>query len=574
MRHFRINRTNTLLLGLIMAGACGVSYGADVPLKLQNEDVVTFSSMQISKQGNGSLTTLRTSGPTICGRATATAPGTGFANQINPSFAGAYPGGDVKFGAISGGAQTPVPGIGFWNYRPNGLTMQSDPETVCYVLDANGAHKSSAGLFTDNFQSDPATDASITTSVVAIPNFASNLYTYYIDVRIPASFVGMKYAVRDGFDSTVFSVGRHCPPQAIGATQCDVGSMVLNSVDYIYQVPAGGISQRFIVQRQLLESVVMPADTNAPLTYAALFFAEGAENNLANNVSAGRGTLSDLAPAIVAQTNMVPNLAEGTGATNLSFAIADDTAETSQQLNAAVKIDFNGTLVNATNVSCAQIETPQAGEAVRRTCRFDIPVFDPNFATDNDPAAPGTYAPGVHASVLITATDARGQQSTKTVPFHVVAGDNDEPTFTLTPLAVPDQSASKIPTITCDLDAGEPYPSQCLGEIANFVTEMRGGSRYAFDENATQTAFFAGVLGDGKLSCTSTTPSIFATIVGGQQTPRVTVTGTSAKLNYILSTNPGSADCTIYMGAFNNPGGAFDYTQAVQQFRIVVIHTN
>jgi hypothetical protein len=561
-----MNRTNALMLGLLMAGTCGVSYGADVPLVFGNEDIAPFSSMKINAQ----TTTLRTRRPVLCGSAISGGSGSNFNNQINPIFPGFYSNGDFKFGTISGGAQVPVPGIGFWNYRANGLTVQSDGKTSCYVLSANGERKDSPGLFTDAFESGGQFDASVSLSVASLPSFSNPYYTYYVDVRIPAEFATFEYRVRDGFDSSVFAFGgssaRHCKV-AIGATTCT--SMTSNNVDDPSVVPAGGVQQRYIVQRLLQDGVSLPANVNVPVVFAALFFMDGADTNLANNVAAGRGTLSDLAPVITAAGNMVPALAEGTGATNLSFVISDDTNETGlPQLNASVAIDFNGTVVNAPNVSCAQLETPQAGEVVRRTCRFDIPVFDRDFATDSDPAAPGTYAPGVHASVLITATDSRGIQSTRSVPFHVVSGDNDAPTFALTPLATVGGTGEA--TLTCDLSK-QPFPTECLGDIANFVTDMRGGPEKAFDENAAQAPFFAGVLSDGKLSCTSTSPSIFATIVGGQQSPRVTVTGTSARLNYLLSTQPGTADCTIYMGAFD-PTGGFGYTQTVKTFRIVVVN--
>jgi hypothetical protein len=572
MRQFRINRTNALMLGLVMAGACGVSYGADVPLVFENEDIASFSAMQINKNASSSTTTtLRVLRPTLCGRVNSATPPSGFVNEVNMTFAGHYAGGDFKFGLVNGGNQIPTPGIGFWNYRPNGLTIQADSETLCYVLAANGVRKSSAGLFNDSFDGGSEPDASITTSVASLPTFNAPFYTYYVDVRIPAEFSGMRYAVRDGFDSSVFATGsaRYCPAAPIGTTQCDQSALLSNSVDVTSNVPPGGLAVRYVVQRLLNTGVTLPANTNVPVTYAALFLPDGAEYNLGNNVSAGRGMLSDLAPSIIAAPSMVPALAEGTGATNLSFVITDDTNETGlPALNASVAIDFNGTLVNAPNLSCAQLETPQSGEVVRRTCRFDIPVFDPDFATDSNPATPGTYAPGVHASVLITATDSRGIQSTKTVPFHVVSGDNDAPTFTLTPLAMSGRE-DPTPVITCNLNIN-PFPAQCLGEIADFVTNMRGGPALAYDENAAQMPFFAGIGADGKLSCTGTSPSIFATIVGGQQSPRVTVNGTSARLSYLLSTVPGTAECTFYVAAFD-PTGGFGYSQASQTFRIEVV---
>jgi hypothetical protein len=571
MRHIRNNRTKTLLLGLILAGACGVSYGADVPLVFGNEDIAPFTAMQVTKtpNENSSTTTLRVQRPTLCGKVTASAAPAGFANRINPVFGGFYAGADFKFGSLSGGAQSPVPGIGYWNFRPDGLKIQSDAETLCYVLGADGVRKLSAGLFNDSFDADTP-DASIATSVVALPNFSNAYYTYYIDVRIPAQFSGMKYRVRDGFDGSIFATGasRYCPAQPIGGTQCDIATMIYDNLDVPLVVPPGGVAQRYIVQRPLANGVQMPTDTSAAITYAALFLADGAENNLGNNVSAGRGVLSDLAPTIIVQNNMVPNLAEGTGATNLSFVLTDDSTESGQSLlNASVTIDFNGNLVPATNVSCQQLETPLPGEVVRRTCRFDIPEFDPDFATD--PSTPGTYAPGVHASVLITATDPRGQQSTKNVAFHVVASENDAPTFTLTSLAVEDPD--KVPTLVCNL-TGEGFSEQCLGDIVNFMTNLKGGPARAYDENATQWTFFAGVGGDNKLSCTGSSPSIFATqIPGGLQSPKVLVSGGSVTLDYVLNgTQTGTADCTIVLGDSNYPSG-HSYTQKVQAFRIRVV---
>lgn len=567
MRQFRINRTNALMLGLVMAGACGVSYGADVPLVFGNEDIAPFSSMKINAQ----TTTLRTRLPVLCGSAISGGSGSNFNNQINPIFPGYYSNGDFKFGTISGGAQVPVPGIGFWNYRANGLTVQSDGRTSCYVLSANGERKDSPGLFTDTFESGGQFDASISLSVASLPSFSNPYYTYYVDVRIPAEFATFEYRVRDGFDSSVFAFGgssaRHCKV-AIGVTTCS--SMTSNNVDDPSVVPAGGVQQRYIVQRLLQDGVSLPADINVPVTFAALYFMDGADSNLANNVAAGRNALSDLAPVITAASNMVPNLAEGTGATDLSFVITDDTNETGlPALNASVAIDFNGTLVNATNVSCAQLDPPQSGEVVRRTCRFDIPVFDPDFATDSDPSKPGIYAPGVHAAVLVTATDSRGQTSTRTVPFHVVASENDAPTFGLSPLAIPDASAGKVPTLTCSRSAPLPLTPQCAGVLPNFVTDLRPGPAKAADEIATQGVFLGSLPGD-KLSCVDT--SIFSSNLGdGLQSPRYIFSGGRIDLDYRLNGNLGSTDCFVAAGDYNFPS-AHTYRDTTTQFRIVVIN--
>lgn len=571
MRQFRINRTNALMLGLVMAGACGVSYGADVPLVFGNEDIAPFSAMQITKTSGepGSTTTLRVQRPTLCGKVTANAV-PGFVNRINPVFAGVNASSDFKFGSLSGGSQDAVPGIGYWNFRPNGLTIQSDSETICYVLDANGVRKASAGLFNDSFDAGNTPDPSIVTSVAALPSFSNAYYTYYVDVRIPAEFSGMKYRVRDGFDSSVFTASgmRHCQPLPIGATQCDVGTMIYNNLDLPLQVPPGGVSQRFIVQRPLAVGVQMPADTSLAVTYAALFLPDGAENYLGNNVSAGRGTLSDLAPVITAASNMVPTFAEGTAPTNLSFVISDDTSETGlPQLDAAVTIDFNGNLRPASRVSCAQVQTPLPGEGARRTCTFDIPVFDADFATDF--STPGTYAPGVHAAVLITATDSRGQTSTTNVPFHVASSENDAPTFGLSPLAVPDASEAKVPTLTCSRSAPLPLTAQCAGVLPDFVTNLLPGPANAADEIATQGVFL-GALAGNKLSCTDT--SIFSSnLSDGLQSPRYVFNGARIDLDYRLNGNLGSTECNVAAGDYNYPS-THTYRDTAKLFRIVVVN--
>lgn len=575
MRQFRIYRTNALLLGLIAAGACGVSYAGDVPLVFQDEDVVQFGAMQVlpfAASPGASQTIVRTQVPVLCGSAVATsAPAN--KNGINPQFAGYYAGGgDFKFGALNASAQqSAVDGVGFWNYRPNGLVVQAEATTHCYVLNAHGVRKASAGLFSDSFDGTPAIDASITTSVATLPSFSSPYYTYYVDVRIPAQLAGTPYRVRDGFDSSVFAYGgqsaRYCEV-AIGVTQCS--TLPTGNVDVQRTVPVGGLAQRYIVQRMLNSGVALPADTSVPLTMAALYVADGSDDNLANNVSAGYSQLSDLSPTIIAANNLVPNLAEGTGATNLSFVLTDDTVESgSQLLGAAVTIDFNGSLVPATNVSCAQIETPQSGEAVRRTCRFDIPSFDPDFATDADPAAAGTYAPGVHAAVLITATDPRGQQSTKSVPFHVVTGDNDPPSYTLSTLMEEYAPNGKTPTLLCKLSAQQ-LSSQCAGVISDFVNQLRPGPARAADENATQGVFLGAIDSSNRLACSGT--SIFSSNLSeGLQSPRYVYNGTHIDLDYRLNGSLGTADCNVAAGDYSFPSSQ-TYNSRIVNFRITVIN--
>lgn len=578
MRQSRINRTNALMLGLVMASACGVSYGADVPLVFGNEDIAPFSAMQINKTPSlptSQTTTLRTRLPVLCGSATSGSSGANFVNQINPTFPGFYQNGDFKFGTISGGEQAPVPGIGYWNYSGNGLTVQSDGKTSCYVLSANGERKDSTGLFSDTFEPGGQFDASVSLSVASLPTFSTPYYTYYIDVRIPADLATSEYRVRDGFDSSVFAFGgpsaRHCKV-AIGVTTC--GSMTSDNVDDPSTVPSGGVQQRYIVQRLLQHDVLLPPDVNVPVVFAALYFVDGADTNLANNVAAGRGTLSDLAPVITAASDMVPTFAEGTAPTNLSFVISDDTSETGlPQLDATVTIDFNGNLRPASHVSCAQVQPPQQGEGARRTCTFDIPVFDADFATDF--STPGTYATGVHAAVRITATDSRGQTSTATVPFHVASSENDAPTFDLSPLAVPDGSVNKIPTLTCSLSAPLPLTASCLGIVPDFVTNLLPGPALAADEIATQGVFL-GTLAGNKLSCTGTSPSIFSSnLVDGLHSPRYIFNGTHIDLDYSLKSREenvtGSADCSVAAGDYNFPSAQV-YRDTSRVFRIVVVN--
>ena len=133
------------------------------------------------------------------------------------------------------------------------------------------------------------------------------------------------------------------------------------------------------------------------------------------------------------------------------------------------------------------------------------------------------------------------------------------------------QANGGMPTLTCDLGAGVPYPQQCLGDLTDFIVNPKPGPASAYDELATQWTFFAGVLSDNKLNCTGTLPSIFSTqFPGGLQSPiLVNPTSASPGLDYSLSGATGTADCTVFLGDANYPGGQ-NYTQTVKQFRIKV----
>lgn len=571
MRLFRSKR-NALFLGLLAAVAVGGAHAASVPLKLQDEEAVPFSAMQVTNTPGGpsgsKTTMLRTDQPVLCG-SVAAADTTNYPHSIILRFAGALASGDFQFGGIDVGTglQYPVSGIGFWNFSAAGLAISVDPNTICYSLDADGLHSASVGLFSDNFEVNTTVDASITTSVAGLPTFASSYtYTYYVDVRIPAQFVGQKFLVRDGFDASLFdtSHSRYCevdPP----ATSC--ASVTYNSVDKVLDVPPGGVIKRYIVQRPLRPNVQMPADTSRPVTFAALFVKDGIDRNLANNVSPGRGVLSDQQPVIIADTSMVSGMVEGNGLSNVNFTIADDTAESgSALLNASVSLSFNGNLMPASALSCS-LASPQLGETVRRNCRFDIPVFDPNFATD---ITPGNYAPGVSATILITATDALNQSSTRSIPFHIASGDNDPPSFSLSPIAVPDAGNGGMLTVTCDLNAPPPYSEQCLGSIENFVLDRKPGAPGSADESAYQGAFFAGVGSDNRLVCTGDMNIFTNPFPQGRQSPRFIIDGTRIGLDYQLSGAPGVADCQIVVGDSNLPAGqSYNQTLTLVRFKAI-----
>lgn len=565
MRQFRLNRTNASLLGLAMIGMAGISQAAVLPLAFHDEDVDPFSTLQVS---NG-VSTVGVQLPMLCGNTfNGAIPGTRVA-PVLPGVNGSS--GEFKFGSMTGSQTNSLGGVVGWNYRSSGLTMVADQNLICYVLDSKGVRKISSGLFTDSFDALATPNATVMTRVLALPDFDQAFYKYLIDVTIPAEFAGNWYAIRDGFDSSVFDSGssRFCEDLTLTATSCT--SATFNSVDVISQVPAGGISRRFIVQRPLRSGTFsLPSDPNLMLTAAAVFINGVEEVNLGDNVSAGHGVLSDMLPVITADSSMVPVLAEGSGATDLRFVISDDTSEVGMpnQLNATVTVDFNGNLMPATNVSCAQQEAPQNGEVIRRTCRFDIPVFHPDFATDS---TPGTFVQGVQASIRITATDSRNQSSTRTVPFHIATADNDAPSFNLSPIAQPDRGNGDMLTVTCDLNSPPPYSEQCLGNIESFILDRKPGSPGSADENASQTAFFAGVGANNRLSCTGSVPSIFTTAFpDGEQRPKYVSVGNRHGLQYTLSAQPGYSDCWIVVGDTGYPGGqSYNQSQVLIRFKVI-----
>jgi hypothetical protein len=571
MRQFRFNRTHALLSGLVLSSLAGSSHAA-FPFLFQDEDAALFTSMRIGKDpvaSSATVTTLGANQPVLCANLRNESSNA----RIAPVFPGIFPGSDFKFGSMIGGQTGSLSGVASWNFSPQRLVVHPQANLLsCYVLSSGGIRKLSAGLFTDAFDQNPGADAKISTRVLALPNSDFPDYRYLVDVTIPSAYAGRNYVVRDGFDSSVFDTGQsqYCTALALTDTLCGAAPVFRNSIDEQGVVPANGLSRRFIVRRPLHSGIfALPSDPTLMLTAAAVFVDDnGLDRDLSNNISVGRGVLSDLSPNILVSPTMVPVLPEGNGVTGLTFQLTDDTSEVGlPQLNADISIDFNGNVVPAVNASCSQLDVPQPGEVVRRTCRFDIPSFDPNFATD---VTSGTYANGVYANVRIVATDGRNQVSTRYVPFHVAPGDNDAPTFSLDKLAEPDPTNGNRLTLTCDLATGRGFSEQCLGELPSFVIDRKPAPPRAYDELASQTAFFAGVGADNKLNCTGSLPTIFANggVGVGVQVPKFTYNGSLIGLDYAIAGNVnGYSDCWVTVGDNGSP-----YTQYQVQFRIKVIN--
>jgi hypothetical protein len=252
-------------------------------------------------------------------------------------------------------------------------------------------------------------------------------------------------------------------------------------------------------------------------------------------------------------------LSEGGILPGVTFSLSDDTTESvGQVLGASVTVDFNGTLVPATT-NCGS-STPIPGPGSSRTCSFDVVPPSANFATDLNA---GSYAGGVYANVVITAMDPAGHSSTKSLALHIASSDNDAPTFTLSPIAVPDAGNSNIPTFACDLTRNGNSVS-CVGLIADIAANMKPGPANAPDEVAAQSTWLAH-LPDGSLACTDY--SIFTS--NGK--PKYVMSGGHVDMDYRLNTVVmGETTCSVTLvdsGPY--PSGQV-YNELTKQFRIVV----
>ncbi len=248
-------------------------------------------------------------------------------------------------------------------------------------------------------------------------------------------------------------------------------------------------------------------------------------------------------------------------------------------------VDFNGTQVPVT-VDCGST-TPQAA-AVVRTCTFSIATPSANFATDT---VSGTYAGGVHASVLIDAVDPRGQHTTATLPLHVASQDNDPPDFQISNIAPPDAS-DNIPTLTCVLDnlsqacGGNALNS--LSKVTNgpngkssvsaFLTNVVAGPADAADELGSQAVAFVPDTStgpSGNIACVADYGSaeIFQPYSGR---PTLSPNGPASAytLDFGLNqVNTGSATCTVVVQDAGFPAGQVAQAKSAQ-FRIVVTQSS
>ena len=563
IKQSRVIKNSSLVAASIAAMTwmtCGI---AATNIVFGDEDPA-IGTFQVSNQ----TSTFTLTAPFLC--ADVGTPVVHASNKINPVFPGANGAGNFQFGKVTGGLQAPVGGLGSWNFSPSsGLNIvDSDPALVCYSLNASGVRRASIDLFADTFDV-PQGDANVTIRTVQLPNSDNSfVYRYYVDVNIPvlSNSVSVPFVIRDGYDASVFSAPGsstyYCAVN-IGVTSCGGQSLVQNNIDVgatslpaVNLPPNTEFHQRFIVSRQLAAGLQTLPVTSKPLVLAAVFLPNDLDTKLDNNIAAGYTALSDFLPTITTTGTNLSGLVEGGVLTNVSVALSDDTNESvGQLLHADVAIDFNGDVEPAV-ANCGST-SPQAGPGASRTCTFDVVPPSANFATDT---TPGTYANGVHANVIITATDARGQTSVTTLPLHVASSDNDAPVFDVT-AAAPVSQTSGYPTFTCSLAASSSVA--CVGVIADLVTGVKPGPADAVDELAAQSTFF-GYNGAGNLGCNDF--SIFA--LNGQ--PHYVFSSGHVDLDYSLKGTLGTARCNITVADTGTyaPGQSINLTTKV--FEIVV----
>lgn len=532
-------------------------------LKFNDEDAANITVMQAS----GTTTLLQLATPVFC--ANIAEPAIGGDKSLSARF------GSFVFGAMNAASQqVALRGVAGWSYSPESLTVATDPNLICYVTGPNGVRRASLGIYSDNFEQ-AGFDPSIQTRVVQLPTINNGyLYRYYVDVTIPAipgSPATVPYAISDGFDGALFSASNsyYCEGQGQNSPDCRGGATHNNlAVVATYQRQAG-LSARYIVTRAMLPSVTLPV-SSSPVTAAALFLPEGFDPRLDNNVAPSYGALTDARPEInsSAAAAALATLTEGGNLTGVTVTLDDDTSETvGSLLGAAATLTFNNIDFPVT-MNCGSTTPIPATPRVTRTCTFDVVTPDIDYATD---VAAGVYAPGVTAKLRIVATDARQQTTTVDLNIHVASSDNDKPVFTISPLAVPDETSGKMQTLTCSL--ANKGSVQCAGLVNEFLTGVAPAPVGATDEIAAQTAAFVQDTSTGRggnIACTLDTDS--PQIFGLTGAPKLTSSGGGAKvsLSYVLNEAQGSATCTVVVrdaGTFYTGQTASNETK---QFRIKV----
>lgn len=536
------------------------------PLLVDDEDPATFSALSYVS-GTAKLTL---TSPLLCanmGTPVATAV------QFKPYF-GSFVFGPYVAGDVTDQGQAVV-GVAAMNYGANGrqtISLLGDSSLVCYSLNASGVRKVSRDLFVGDFDTIDY-DSRISVVVYDLPSFSNNYtYSYYVYVDIPTVNGPLRFVVRDGFDSSVFSrsVGQSwCLTQSASPSTCSgtTGDFGSGNINYTINLSTGqSFSRRFIVHRSIVGST-LPTSAN-PLVIAALFSPpELQENKLDNNLAVGINTFGNLPPSFSAVPDLA-GLTEGHSLTTRSFVMQDDTAEGAGQLTATVRINYNGSNVDVTPSCVNSGGYTGTGTPVIKTCSFDVSP-PTNFATSST----------VSASVTITAVDPLGISTTNVQPLTVTSGDNDPPLATLSSVAAPDASNGDMPTLDCSVDdfGNGAAGASCTGSLPGFITGVAPGPADAADELATQTAAFVSDTSTGRsgnIACpldTGTSASVF-TLSGA---PRLSSSSTAGSYDLVYTLNTvatGSVTCTINIR--DAQSGGFPTGQSAQtitrQFRIVV----
>jgi len=567
------------------------------------------SAMHYDFAQNGAVVTMLTSTPLLCANtSTPIVPGVG----LNIVYYSGYASGlsnpaplPFVFGASStspsvSAVATGAQGVGM---TPS-MTFSGDDlgSLVCYGLDSNGTRRLTRDLFEDGLDG-ASYDSSVAVSVFALPA-DGNLtydYAYTIDVTVPPLPAGTNcsgtgldcnFVIMEGYDSSVFSTtsGGWC--QASLGTQSCSGPTTLGNVYFSIPAPiapAAAKSYRFVAYRSLRSGIAALPDTGAPVVIAALFSPNDLdENKLDDNVSTGNNQKSNAAPSVTQDATFtsfagsLAGLSENTDSGMLTFDIGDpDTADVPAggSLHATVSLTIGG-LSASVPADCSTTLGSSGGSS--HACKVDIGLNNGNWwntdvsatydglfnavATD---ATNGSYAPGVTASLQITAIDALGKASAPlSVPVHIHSTANNAPVVTfggaMPNTADSSQGGSSFPTYSCSIGTNNCGATFHVVELDGLITALPGPAS-AFDELALQSTAVldvqCGLLGENS--------AIFA------NTPVATPSsGSPASYDVLFQFKSplvaGSSLCSINItdsGSFPNGETAKNTSK---QFRIIV----